>query len=277
MADFLTLAGAQYSELKGSGRSEGDATTRRAWRLFRVKPYGFSDDFVNALMPRRILNPLTGEITTRAGAAFAPGSRLYATNYVIEPMGKSSVNSITGGAEYEEAKVTIEYATLPYEQNEEDSQGGVFLTINRTHSGQFLTEPGEGWVWPDGTALNQTGSIPRRVEAQSEIVITRHQVPSLPNHLGYIGKVNSTALLGAAAGTVMFLGSDDSTELSWDSEFGLSVVATLNIRFVYKPSGWQKLFNPKAGGYQTVTTKVGGNKLYETAEFRDLIPEYTGA
>jgi hypothetical protein len=75
----------------------------------------------------------------------------------------------------------------------------------------------------------------------------------------YMGKVNRDEFEGKAPGTLMFMGPRASSRDPF-----------AKLGFVYRPEGWNTLFNPATQKWEEVVHVATGKPLYETADFSPL-------
>jgi hypothetical protein len=76
----------------------------------------------------------------------------------------------------------------------------------------------------------------------------------------FMGRVNAAEFLGKPPGTVMFVGPEGKSSRP---------VAKLN--FVYRPEGWNTLFNPQTQQWEEVRFAGSGQPLYQSADFNSLV------
>jgi len=75
----------------------------------------------------------------------------------------------------------------------------------------------------------------------------------------YIVKINEHEFEGKAPGTLMFMGPQAS-----------SGEPSAKLGFVYRPEGWNTLFNPATQKWEEVVHVETGKRLYQTADFSPL-------
>jgi hypothetical protein len=75
----------------------------------------------------------------------------------------------------------------------------------------------------------------------------------------FMGRVNAAEFLGKPPGTVMLVGPEGKSSRP---------VAMLN--FVYRPEGWNTLFNPQTQRWEEVRFAGSGQPLYQSADFSTL-------
>jgi hypothetical protein len=161
----------------------------------------------------------------------------------MEPLFPEDVLGIpTFPAVYSFAKVTVNYSTNPYDQNDSDKHNdgpsgdkppsNVFLTEKVDVSGEYLTWPTNGLVWntasgpfdhnryPNGPPPAML-SVPSNLQAgvilpQIDRTLTFHFVPFPPwDAIRFcLGKVNAYVFAGAYPETLLFLGCSASREMT---------------------------------------------------------------
>jgi hypothetical protein len=82
----------------------------------------------------------------------------------------------------------------------------------------------------------------------------------LPALGSFTGRVNAAEFLDKPPGTVMFVGPEVKSSRP---------VAKLN--FVYRPEGWNTLFNPQTQRWEEVRFAGSGQPLYQPANFTSLL------
>ncbi len=76
----------------------------------------------------------------------------------------------------------------------------------------------------------------------------------------FMGRVNAAEILGKPPGTVMFVGPEAK---------GSRPVAKLN--FVYRPEGWNTMFDPQTQRWEEVRLANSSQPLYQPADFDSLL------
>src|SRR5262249_19793732 len=76
----------------------------------------------------------------------------------------------------------------------------------------------------------------------------------------FMGRVNAAEFLGNPPGTVMFFGAE-----------GKSTKPVGKLNFVYRPEGWNTLFNPQTQRWEEVRFAGSGQPLYQSADFTSLV------
>jgi hypothetical protein len=75
----------------------------------------------------------------------------------------------------------------------------------------------------------------------------------------YMGKINENEFEGKAPGTLMFMGPQATSREPF-----------AKLGFVYRPEGWNTLFNPATEKWEEVVHVATGKPLYEAADFSPL-------
>jgi len=171
---------------------------------------------------------------------------------------------------YKYARLRIKYKSLDYI---EGVTTGTMSLDYATHT-MSLPQSAPTYQFPDGTPLAPQDSPPLRVGIVT-IVQTRKNLAALPTSTvqSLAGCVNSSAILGGAAGTVLFDGAHADRRLTtlgaenWDMTY----------KFLYLASGWNKLLQATArtsgtaGTLQDVTRISDGSPLYPQADLSPLL------
>ena len=76
----------------------------------------------------------------------------------------------------------------------------------------------------------------------------------------FMGRVNAAEFLGKPPGTVLFVGPE-----------GKSSRPVGKLNFVYRPEGWNTLFNPQTQRWEEVRFTDSGQPLYQPADFTSLV------
>ncbi len=186
-------------------------------------------------------------------------------------------------------KLTIEYGTG---KNGSDTDPNSFVEISADAGGEFIGAPtGKEATWyPNGDAVEQVnlprtiiipetdwtvrwGQIPRAFFTATFIVIIRSRM----------GKVNSAAmplLMGAAPGTILYMGYSMREQLSWRTGLTgqpLEAPVELEMRFSEKHLavggeilGHNHFYRKDAGEFQEI--RIDGKKTYEETDLNALFP-----
>jgi hypothetical protein len=148
------------------------------------------------------------------------------------------------------------------------------MEINRKYPGRNPTRSrrpqlggmsiDEAYVYPTpGQMAPWFEKIKRTYPSAEAIAVS---VPSadldLPALGPFMGRVNAAEFLGKPPGTVMFVGPEGKTSRP---------VAKLN--FVYRPEGWNTLFNPQTQRWEEVRFADSGQPLYQPADFTSLLAD----
>jgi hypothetical protein len=120
----------------------------------------------------------------------------------------------------------------------------------------------EAYVYPKPGQLPPWFEKMKRMYPSAEplalsVPLTDIDLPALGS---FMSRVNSTEFLGKPPGTVMFVGPE-----------GKSGRPMGKLIFVYRPEGWNTLFNPQTQRWEEVRFADSGQPLYQSADFTSLI------
>lgn len=267
-------------ELQGSGTLTIGRDARKAVRKFHVTPWSSARDFVDALLGR--VDPDSG--LRSPPSAFSSRQDLWASEAVVEGLGKSSTDE-EGNIHYDGgARVTVQYRGLPFSPRRstrsrpDDPASAAYLSEEVSIGGEtapvrMKNADGEPlWEWGDGEAIRGEDDLRLfQVRPRAEWTITRHEVAELPRDAIFqaVGKVNGDEVAGLAAETLLFLGAHARREVSTDEAAPWRV----RYQFEFHPAGHNKAYRGEGDGYDDVRTISGGAKLYSTFDMRSLVPE----
>lgn len=278
-----------FEELEGSPRLHIDHAGTRAVRLFRVAWTDWQD------FSRELLGTYR-----RVGCAYRfepplsfPGlSDVVVTNLAVEPFDGgnpegSAIRSITSGTNaypVAGAKITVTYESLlssTARSGLPSVPDGTYLTYQADLGADFLSVPGRIWKWeapPDDPKLPPDIN-PGLLLPTDTYRITWHRVaaPNWEAIRSLRGKTNDVTFMGAAAGTVLFLGARVSRQFQFGGDDGFWQV---EYSFAEKSielsgggkAGWNHFYKEEAvGGENWVEIKDGsGNKPYKSGSLASL-------
>lgn len=199
---------------------------------------------------------------------------MYATDVDIEPWMPDSPTGLGEiPAEYEFARITINYSTLSFDQDPatqnnndgSDSPGGddqkgpgkdedsdaTFLSFRTSIGGEYITYPSGALEW-----TSDQEDVTDEVQAGVVVPIIEHSVtwhncalPPWAKIRATVGRVNNAQYFGAGVGTLLFLGVEASRELTsdgekqWELEYRFS---EKNVGTEASPKGWNYFLRPDA-------------------------------
>jgi hypothetical protein len=263
-----SLVGISYTIMSDSGVSEGiDTQGMYAIVVYKI-PWAQRFAFYNAVVGTAF--SFGGVIGRTPPMVYTPNSNLYAMPDVqTAGHGKPKVDS-TGFLAYDYALVTVRYARPPWAYDNSDPSGQPWTTTSLDIGGQFFTVPDSVYHFGSPTGPKTTLPVGIR-EPQVEIQYTRHWAPYLPVAaiLSLVGKVNVNALtvgdFTCAPQTVLFNGGKTLRE----ADTAGNAVQRIDYRHTYKPSGWNKQYNPASGSFDTIVDN-NGNSPYAVGDFSTL-------
>ena len=218
----------------------------------------------------------------RFPATVAP---IYASRAQISPIGAPAATSsastpankgLSPGEHFTKAIVTVVYEPLPFDVDpSQDDPAGVnqldpanpitYCEQEVDAGGKMTTIKGSGYEFDDGTPVTSDFA---KVDVESKIVLTFPRIPYLPwqKVQPYIGKVNSLAMLGCAAGTLLLENAKIKFSATSQGRKGTSY----QLIFLFQPEDWNKL--PKPNGTLALVRKKGATstRIYGTADFRAI-------
>ena len=264
-----------FEELEGSPKIEVGSEATRAQRKFRI---AWSDwpEFSRLVVGGwkktgktfRRLEPLAfpgfpdvtvSEITIEPFDQFAPSGEQ------IESLRRGTNSYPTGGA-----RVVVKYRSLKHPSTglEPPIAAGTYLTYETTESEDILPTPSSAWVWDDDDT-----AVPDDVKTDLLMPRTIHKVgwhfvPLPPwSAIGTLrGRVNDAPFLGAATGTVMFLGARARQTFSLLAQ---PPIFSLEYRFAERTQTWNTFVKPAAGPIE-IAFGVGGPPPYGDGNFNSL-------
>lgn len=256
--------------MEGSPTEQWDANGFSATRVLRC---AWSSRFTLA-------DELLGGDSGR-GALYEPktstGAR--ATGIAMGPPGGTMLPISGTIAGYNNAELTVTYGNGPG-----DSADLVSESLEPT--AEFLTLPPEKFLWGSGTVGTgvdlEEDEAPGMLIRGMDYVLTRYQVPYIPIALTTLpGKVNdatvTASLLLTSPGVCMAFAAETllfgNPTLQRTTKTDNSPCWTINYRFSYRPSGWNKYWRSGAStpGYETLYEKGGSAyKSYPTASFAGI-------
>jgi hypothetical protein len=280
-------------ELSGDVRSglKGTVQFLVAWK----DGIQFANDMVASPKATRI-GTITWTIPDRFAVPFGGLSpRMYAQSFKIKPCG--AVQGLTGGwypnfglnpgEYYTHALVTLNYESVAMVLEAGDDQSGL-NQLDPTNpitgceqavsvTGKMITKDGAYYKYvSSGLPVSEDVSI---IMNEAKLTLTYPQVPYLPWQAvqPFIGKINNSAVLGCARGTLLFEGMDTKITPMPNGLFGQN--ATLKFAWNAGLAGYGgggaagadwNIFPLKAGGYDVIVDGAGNN-LYAYAEFSQLL------
>ncbi len=106
--------------------------------------------------------------------------------------------------------------------------------------------------------------------------LTLIDVPTLPGGntdliFSLLGKINSSAVKGAAVKCALFLGANTSRTTTNVGTKGWRIA----LKFAVRPVGleWTKVFHEKDGTFVEAVTVNGGNPIYDSDNLNNLLPK----
>jgi hypothetical protein len=198
---------------------------------------------------------------------------LYATDGMITPWASAATED-GQGLVYDEAKLDITYSAL-------ENTGGA----NPTYYSEACSPNAESWTLPPEqfswsstpmTTNLEEHEAPSKIITGFDYLLTVYNQVSIPaHHFTHQGKVNSGTVASTNLGftfpaeTLLFSSAFDRTV-----SLGGSNRYTMNYRFHFRPSGWNKYWRVSAQDFAPVYYWDDGsvNKPYATVSFSGIVP-----
>ena len=198
----------------------------------------------------------------------------------IEGVGVRTTDTF-GMVGYKYARAKIHYESLPFNPA---NNNGAQLQVDYSVEDIILPQPAAATLGDDGSIqvngsslwkFKTTGNSVNAAQIPTKKLITvtlnslTFNLLSIPlsNLMQYAGAVNSAPFLGAAEGQVRFLGAKSSRRPnyanieSWD----------LTKPFVYNSIGWQNVYNPQTGLFETIVDQ-NGNPPFDEMDLNLIYP-----
>lgn len=254
----------------GGGRDELSATQQ-----FKIA-WGDIDALYLELFPAGVGNKPS------LPALFPGSSVLYADSFDAEPFvgDDDSPDCPSTNQEYDYARVTVGYKTIPYTQG-----GGAddqIITRRWTMSGDFLVLPSHALYWNNVGAGRPILDPDVRAGIRIPLIdlsVTLHRVtPDYFTSLQAaiyenVGCVNDALFEGAVAQTMLLLGANFDETVSAGGDITHQVEIMFQYRKVFdqagNPQGWNHFYNPTIGFWERVVDK-NNLTVYPTADFSTL-------
>lgn len=243
----------------GEGRIRGTRVAEVSW----AQLYDAVKFFLGAIV---IAN--NGQEIVYPGDPWPGVPNLLASSVAVKPMGKTgnAVSWSSGVMPYERARLTIDYNT----PNWGSSTGGSgspenepYLIQNLDYSCEVLSVPVK---LTDGSNTKELKRHFRIPTITYTVEIPKFRNPNFTLIGDLSGKVNTVAVFGGAAGTVLFDGPKLNREVHLIGEYAWKAT----YKFIYNKFGWNKQIHPDTLAWVDIAALSGSNKMYETADLRQL-------
>lgn len=220
-------------------------------------PWTHRFDLLTDILQNRLLYPYR---TTSNARAKTGGSTPAA--------GKSSLLD-TQALSYDEAIVTIEYAT-----NDEEDDGVDVYSESLEPSAEFLTlDPAKfRWGSASGTQV-EPAEAPGMLIVGFDLLQTNYKLSALPTtiitELGHCNQASITAtILGLTftAEQLLFVTATPSRTVNSDGDFEW----TLPKRFSFRKNGWNKFWRASTGTFESIF--IAGGSQYRSYPTSTLLP-----
>lgn len=257
-----SIDGIAYKDLKGSGDIRVSEGTASGTRLYLVD-WDNSVEFCKKLVSteRYVSGPYVWS-TRYVHTWDVGGYTLGCTEAKITGVGK-----IFGGEsfKYPKARITAEYAEIDnsWDADTYDIEG---VTLDAT--AEFLALPKGTWKYLEGEEEVIIEESTGKLVCFTEHTRTLHRLKKDPMNTirACIGKINADVWLGAARGTVLFLGG--STTKTWTSAG--QTPFSLVMKFKEKPINWNYVMGKDGVWHLVHDTLTGEKRMYEYADFNAL-------
>ncbi len=269
MAGNLFPAPASLEEVDGSGRLSFGVDSCSGSRKARCDG---ADLFatVRYLMGMVLLDAQGNQV--RLGADLWPGLEiLQAMSVEVTPKGAMGTSTWDLGPFYNQAELEIKYEVPPWSEDSDPNapEDITFLIQSLDYSCEILTVP--TLVGSTGTPAAQRKKVNRNIRLPLityTMEIPKVKKPKWDKIQSYVGKVNSSAIFGGAAETVLFDGPQVGRSVTLLGDRCWKVV----MKFIYNRHGWNNSLNPDTLAWEAVrNATTGATAPYETANLRELI------
>lgn len=197
-----------------------------------------------------------GSVTLITSGQLYPGP--YANMYVdaidITGEGAKGIDG-NGLISFDWANLKVKYTPLDF----------TYAQIQLDFNKEIVAYPQSFLQFSDGTPVSQGAAFPVSTVCIRQ---SRQNLPSLPVSTilsATAAPLNSTPIFGAAAGTVLFDGGRSLSRYSLLANTLYDVAYS----FIYKPIGWDKLFDPVSKTFKQVQT-TDGNAVIQRSDLNLL-------
>ena len=283
MPDYYTTPGGiQYEELNSFPQMTGTReqfTLNTQWKIAGGDVW----DLFSECFPE----PTFGGVTIHSQPLQYPGrSWLYCNSLSVAPLGGEdqapNFNSVTGYNSYDHLIATLQFGTVPWEEQTDSDTGDVTLrTVDVSFGGEYVNLQQYKLFWTTAVpGLNEiiegdigTGKIIPTIEYN----VTLHNYAFFPINavIDNLGKVNDTAnqIIGHEdVETVLFVGASANRTITWRGT-GLWQVG---LRFSEKQTkhgadsyGWNYFWRPEKSEWQKVVD-ANDKVIFPTADLSEL-------
>ena len=288
MADPVATYGAKI--LAKGYKISGDMRSGIKATVPYLLPWGNVSGFVNALVTP-ITQVRVGLITFSLPYQLpttAVATPIYAHSFDIQPVGLDDGLNVTtvlpnGGIGFNEKFFKYGLVTVGFEQltwsfdgtqdpnglNQLDPANPItYCEQSVKIGGKMVTRKGLNFIYTDDSkpVVGDVGVL----TPEAKLVLKFPRVPYLPWQLlvPYVGTVNSSAVLGCAAETLLLEAPDTQVKQAINSPVPMEQAVTLE--FAYDPNGWNKLPKPD-GTLMSVTLKGDTSRgVYTKSDFRQI-------
>jgi len=192
-------------------------------------------------------------------------SKLKVASVDVEPMGSRSANySFHETIQFTDAKITINYETMPYEEPEDkdDDFDETYLIESLDFSVEVLVVPVKVEISPGAGGGSRIVKKHIRIPTITyDVELPRVYNPQFALLRSSIGKVNTDGIFGADAETVLFDGPRASREIKYSSKSGWVRTWKLQLRFLYQQFGWNKTLDPVGLEWVDANAAGGGGEV----------------
>jgi hypothetical protein len=274
-----------HEELEGSPQETFDAAGFHATRKLKCEWY---DRFQLAAELKGTVAYGSENITVTQPQLYPAYSSARVVSVSIEPFGKVGAHEDdedelvdTQWASYPFAMLNVEYASpvavdFGGGANNNDPDGAI-VEESLEPFAEFINLPGRNLFWFNGDKVTDT-EAPGHLQRGCQWVYKKKNLPYVPPAtLTLIGKVNVISLysyslgLTFAAETLLY---NPPRLIRQKFATGAASGWDLEYRFTYRPTGWNKFYNPKMQSYgfmypsSALSTPI---KFYELADFKTLV------
>lgn len=279
MAVTYTAPNVSYSECELPTRSPSEGHDGERFRATRVLECAWDNRLT-------LMEQLLGAYSIdssgrvfRVGDVYPHRSGVYVESIPrIEGYGQRAADG-SGNSRWKKARLTVNYAQRSFNPDADSSGGSVsdLALFDETIDGsiQVIAVPADKKLfWADGTPIRDA-DVPLRQESVMRWSVNwTEEIPVASNLLSLAGQTNTSSITSVSLGLTFAaetLYYQFPTIQRTVFESGTNL-ANVSVEFLYKPSGWNKFFQPGVQASAAIYTDAGAS-----SQFKPIAPGNLGA